>query len=464
MKIAKFFIPLVLMLTGIVPVAGAVPKKFFLKSGDRVCFYGDSITEQRFYPTEVQTYVLTRFPGLRVRFVNSGVGGDTVTGGWAGTINERLKRDVFPFKPTVVTIMLGGNDAGYCPFSQKRFDVFKRGYEHIIKSLKAHLPGVRIVLLGSSPYDDVTQPVGFPGGCNGVILRFNKFTRQLAAKNNLLYVPINRPMTKVLKEAYKINPDLARKFFPGRIHPSPAAAMMQSLALLKAWGAPATVTDVSINATDAKVVDAVNTRITDLKSTAGTLSWTELDNSLPLPVLALHAKWPQFIRWNVLNIYQIPQPQPKYTSPVTALVDHLCGFTHQLDREIFTVNGLSASRYRLLIDGKSVGEFSAKQLAHGVNLSRYFTPMLWQAYRVNDMVWEETELRFVVWHGIQTAMENYGWPTLGLPVTTENDSKVAQLVHRIVDNTRRLQRAIAAREFAANQPKPHQFELVPVGQ
>ncbi|MGC9217561.1 hypothetical protein, partial [Acidithiobacillus sp.] len=52
--------------------AMAAKRKFFLKSGDRVCFYGDSITEQRFYPTDVETYVLTRFPKLRVRFIDSG--------------------------------------------------------------------------------------------------------------------------------------------------------------------------------------------------------------------------------------------------------------------------------------------------------------------------------------------------------------------------------------------------------
>ena len=92
--------------------AMAAARKFFLQNGDRVCFYGDSITEQRFYATDVETYVLTRFPKLRVRFVDSGVGGDRVTGGWAGTVNLRLRRDVFPFKPNVVTIMLGMNDAG----------------------------------------------------------------------------------------------------------------------------------------------------------------------------------------------------------------------------------------------------------------------------------------------------------------------------------------------------------------
>ncbi len=149
---------------GIARVSAApVPSRFFLKSGDRVCFYGDSITDQRFYCAEIETYVHTRFPKLHVRFIDSGVGGDSVRGGWAGPINLRLKRDVFAFKPNVVTIMLGMNDGAYKPFNEKIFNIYKSGYEHIIRELKRHLPGVRIVLLGTTPYDDITRKPNFPG-------------------------------------------------------------------------------------------------------------------------------------------------------------------------------------------------------------------------------------------------------------------------------------------------------------
>src|SRR5512137_3224508 len=73
---------------------------FYLKDGDRVVFYGDSITEQRLYTVYTETYVVTRFPQLNVTFVHSGVGGDRVAGGWAGPIDLRLSRDVFPYRPT----------------------------------------------------------------------------------------------------------------------------------------------------------------------------------------------------------------------------------------------------------------------------------------------------------------------------------------------------------------------------
>src|SRR3954470_3170765 len=78
---------------------------FQLKDGDRVVFYGDSITDQRLYTTFTESFVITRFPSLNVTFTHSGWGGDRVGGGGGGPIDVRLTRDVFPYRPTVVTIM-----------------------------------------------------------------------------------------------------------------------------------------------------------------------------------------------------------------------------------------------------------------------------------------------------------------------------------------------------------------------
>src|SRR5277367_1150747 len=65
---------------------------FVLHDGDTVVFYGDSITAQRLYTKFVEDFVLTRYPTMHVRFVNAGVGGDTVYGGYAGTMAERVRR------------------------------------------------------------------------------------------------------------------------------------------------------------------------------------------------------------------------------------------------------------------------------------------------------------------------------------------------------------------------------------
>src|SRR5260370_41687826 len=93
----------------------STPPGFYLHDGDTVVFYGDSITAHLLYSIYTEAYVSARFPQLRVRFVHSGWGGDRVSGGAGGTIDERLQRDVVAYHPTVVTILLGMNDGEYQP-------------------------------------------------------------------------------------------------------------------------------------------------------------------------------------------------------------------------------------------------------------------------------------------------------------------------------------------------------------
>ena len=250
MKPLYFLLSVSLVLMALASPAMAAKHKFFLKNGDRVCFYGDSITEQRLYTTFTESYITTRYPHLKLKFVNAGVGGDKVGGGWAGPIDLRLKRDVFPFKPTVVTIMLGMNDACYHPWSKSIFKLYAKGYIHIINSLKAHLPGVRIVLIEPSAFDDVTQKAGFPlhlpwlhphtnklddshGGYNDVLRRYSAFVRKLAAKYKLLCVDFNTPLVNAIKAAKAINPAMAGQIIPGRVHPAAAGQLIMSQQLLQ---------------------------------------------------------------------------------------------------------------------------------------------------------------------------------------------------------------------------------------
>ena len=54
------------------------PTGFYLKDGDRVVLFGDSITNQRFYTMYVETYVTTRFPKLKIQWIVAGQDGDSV--------------------------------------------------------------------------------------------------------------------------------------------------------------------------------------------------------------------------------------------------------------------------------------------------------------------------------------------------------------------------------------------------
>lgn len=428
---------------------------FFLKKGDRVCFYGDSITEQRFYGVDVETYVRTRFPDLKVQFVNSGVGGDKVNGGWAGRIDLRLTRDVFPFKPNVVTIMLGMNDGRYAPFNETYFADYTNGYEHIIESLQEHLPGVRIVLIQPTPYDDVTWPPLFSGGYNAVLLRYAAFVRELAAEHNLECVDFMTPLLDVLQKAQMEGTNISREVIPGRIHPSPGAELVMAQALLEAWNAPPTVTSVVIDAANAAVTESDNTAVSALKAGDGTVSWTQKDGSLPFPILDLHDDWPQYPPFaehgGKLNFFwAAPQPNWDYTNMATAAILKLSGFYGSLDREPLRVSGLKAGDYQLKINGQLIGKFSGEELGDGVDLAGYETPMLEQAYDVLALVWKQTQWRYFAWRGVQ------------VPLSRDGDREVQKASKALVAALESQRQDIIGQEYAACRPKPRHYELVPV--
>ena len=441
-------------------VAGTAPS-FFLKNGDRVCFYGASITEQRFYPVDVETYVLTRFPQLRVKFMNSGVGGDGVAGGWAGPIDLRLKRDVFPFKPNVVTINdLPLNDTQYRPFNPAVYKTFCKGYLHIITSLQAHLPGVRIILIEPEPYDDITHAPRFPGGVNGVLLKYCKFIRQVAAKYHLLCVNMNEPVVNVLEKAEKINPVLAKQIIPGRLHPSAAGQLIMAQALLKAMGARATVTSVTINAESAAVMASAHTTVSKLLDSDGTLSWTQKDRALPMPVMSLHENWPQF---PPVGFWPAPVPNMKFTNPVTALTIKLSGFMHTLDRQPLRVTHVAAPKYQLRIDGRSMGVFSRSELAHGINLANFPTPMVIQAYRVLALAWQRTQTWFTAWRQVELPMANIGLSPQ-FNVNTNSNPVARKAVNKIMRAFSGLQGVVSREEHQAARCVPHHYELIPLSQ
>ncbi|HVU32934.1 MAG TPA: SGNH/GDSL hydrolase family protein [Opitutaceae bacterium] len=436
-------------------LARAADRPFYLQPNDRVCFYGDSITEQRYYGMDVETFVRTRFPGLQVEFVNSGVGGDRVTGGWAGRIDLRLERDVFPFKPNVVTIMLGMNDASYRPFDEKIFATYTAGYEHIIESLQAHLPGVRIVLIQPTPYDDITQPPKFPGGYNAVLLRYSAFVRELAEKHHLECVDFMTPLVNVVTQAHAENPTLATKILPGRIHPSALGELVMAQALLQAWNAPAVVTSVSIDGAAGRVVHATNTSVTSVAVANGGVSWSQQDTCLPFPILGLHDTWWQFPPtqrdWGAMTFYT-PAPKPDWNKiePEAEQVLRLSGFYAALDQQPLKVSGLKPGGYALTINGTAVGTFTSDQLAAGVNLAEHHTPMLEQAYGVLDLVWKQTAWRFFAWRGIQTQL------------SFDHDPTVQRAAGDLVSALEAQGQEIGRKTYTAAQPKPTTYALTPV--
>ena len=394
---------------------------FYLHDGDVVVFYGDSITEQRQYSSMVEAFVVTRFPTLKVSYINSGVGGDTVKGGGAGPIDTRIQRDILAYKPTVVTIMLGMNDGGRRAYDEGLFQTFSQGYLYILDQVSKAIPGTRFTLLEESPFDEITRPPEFPGGYNATMLRYGEFVKKTAEDRKEAFADFNHSVNAMLTKANAMDSKVAQQMLPDRVHPNPGGHLIMAETLLKAWNAPGLVSQVEIDAKNNKVVTANQTTVSELQ-TAGTISWQQLDNRLPFPM----------------------DPNDPGT---LALALKCSDFVDALDQETLKVTGLGKESYRLKIDGTDLGNFTSAQLDAGVNLATLHTPMFMQAAQVANLTYLHHDKHFMRWRQLQVPLE----------ADTDPELKTAlPVVLRAFD---RQEEAIVAQQREAAQPKPHKYEL-----
>ena len=126
---------------------------------------------------------------------------------------------------------------------------------------------------------------------------------------------------------------------------------------------------MTIDGLDAKVLDAENATVSDVVRSPEGIGWTETENALPLA----------FIKDN--------QAQ--------ALLLQLTDIEHALNQEPLWVTGLAAGQYNLTIDGQLVGAFAAGELANGINLAEYPTPMRRQSQEVGWLVRDRDEAHYI---------------------------------------------------------------------
>jgi lysophospholipase L1-like esterase len=330
-------------------------QSFYLHNGDRVTFYGDSITAQRFYTRDVQDFVATRYPRLTVEFHNAGVPGDTVAGGYAGDAATRVNRDVKPWDPTVITVMLGMNDGDYVPPDPKIFADYQAGYETLLGLLRDAAPAARITLLENTPYDEITHGTEFKGFM-ATTEQNARATPALAARDHLPVVDTWSPVVQLLQRAKSADPSFASLLVTDRIHPAEPTHWIVAASLMKAWHVDPVVTSVTIASDTRAVTQSQRTTVTGVTGDRRRIEWEQRDEALPLP-------------------FNFDNELMNFVLSVSDLFSS--------DQEVLRVRGLRAGQYTLRIDSMEVGNFSADELSKGINLATKKTPM-WQQARDYD--------------------------------------------------------------------------------
>ncbi len=221
--------------------SSAQSKDFALKSGDRVVFFGDSITEQRLYTSYVQQFVISRYPDLNVTFINSGWTGDTVNGNpcvpcaGVGAL-ARIERDVVSYKPSVVTLLFGMNDGLYKDFDPDLLKTYTDGLSQIIAIIKRETHA-RIYVMTPTVYDAQMKTTwSHTDNYNTVLDRYSEAAKEVARREGLPVIDLHTATTAALTNARKI--DKSYTFFGqgDGVHPKPEGHAVMAAEVINAWG------------------------------------------------------------------------------------------------------------------------------------------------------------------------------------------------------------------------------------
>jgi len=356
--------------------------QFALKDGDRVVFYGDSITEQRLYTTYVEHYCTTHYPDRRITFINTGWGGDKVTandckpcagvGGLA-----RIKRDLLAYQPTVVTLLFGMNDGQYQEFDPAVLKVYENGLRAIITEIKSKTHA-RIYVMTPTVYDGTRHtPWSRNDKYNDVLDRYSESAKQIAASEGLPVIDLHAVTTAALNRAKQKEP--AYTFLPDGVHPAEDGQLVMAAEILKAWGAAAAGT-------------AVHRAPASNLTVVASLPWPT-----PSPSETLNKVWPDIIGLGNIRIL---------------------------------IAGAQPGHYWLSIDGGARVQVSADELQQGVDITRLSPKAVVDSEQLASLIRKRADVYFFRWRQLELP---YGKDYKAAPAAA---SAIDSLIEEMRDRSR----------------------------
>lgn len=435
------------------------------RDGDRVVFFGDSITHHGRYHELVALYYATRFPDCDIRFYNAGE-----SGGSAGSAMRRLADDVAALKPTQVAVMFGMNDvwrdcwprtgctSNLVQRQQAAVAGFKKATEALVGKIRETCGNPGVIYLTPSPYDQSCVVGGKPADlvCNDGLAILGNWVRARAASEGAACVDLQTFLRELNRREQLKRPSwsfmrLGEGAFD-RIHPGAFGHQFLAYEFLRAQGAPAEVAHLSFEAGLGLTNETRNAVIADFASTPTSLVFTARERALPYP----------------------------FDAETRRACDYV-PFARDLNRETFRVVGLEPGLYELSIDGAPVGRWTTQDLSAGVDLAQNEkTPQFAQAQKVralNAAQWsEQTKGRdarmWRLWQKGKAPVEDMAKYRAWFEAKYPDGPKdfFGHMAKRYLDYGGRLDEvdANAARLYgemrAAARPAPHAWRLVRVGE
>ena len=192
-------------------VSSAAP----FKDGDRVVFFGDSITHGGFYGEYVNLFYATCYPERNIWFSDSGWSGATAEQGlWS------VEDDIVAKKPTVVTVMFGMNDinrhlwprTGDTPeLAAKRkssIGVYDARMGKLVSRVRDEADNPEIVYFTPSPYDQTCLIGGKQSNivCNDGLAILADHVRAWAKRDGATCVDLQSSMLAINAALQSVEP------------------------------------------------------------------------------------------------------------------------------------------------------------------------------------------------------------------------------------------------------------------
>lgn len=336
------------------PIFKKIAADIDLQDGDTFVFLGDSITHQCLYTQYVEDYFYTRYPERRIRFHNAGVSGDR-----AEDALQRFDEDVAVYKPKYVSVLLGMNDGSYRGFDAGIFNSYEKHMEMVLDRIEEI--GATAILITPTMHD--ARAARAKGGeeprdtyYNGVLALYGAWLREEAQVRGLGFVDMWGPLNRISLEKRKS--DANWTMIPDAVHPAKTGQVVMAAAIIRDMVKPSDVSEAKIDlSSEPPAATAVNGTVTDVEKTDQGLSFSFKSNALP------------------------------WVLPLTAAEGtEVADLAHGISRQPLRVSGLTPGNYRLSIDGKDAGIFSASAFGEEIDLSQLsVSPDRLQALHVADL-------------------------------------------------------------------------------
>lgn len=216
---ATQFLSLSLAIGGI--AASARAGEPAVKSGEKIAFLGDSITQAGAAPDGYVTLVIRGLEAVGVKATAIPAG---ISGHKSNQMLERLESDVLSKKPDWMTLSCGVNDvwhgANGIPLDQYKTNITK-----IVDACQA--AGVKVMILTATMIGEDQ-----PNANNQKLVAYNDFLRALAKEKKCLLADLNTSMQAAVKAAGSKENILTSD----GVHMNPAGNKLMAEGVLTAFG------------------------------------------------------------------------------------------------------------------------------------------------------------------------------------------------------------------------------------